>query len=150
MNCAHAQALISGFIDAELDPEEKRELRQHLFSCPKCEVEYQQLLALKNCLNSLPAEPYDFEPLLGLEKRLSEERLLFNSYRRYWFKRIGLVAACLSAFFISTVLLFPAKREDTAGYLAEDSNLTVNPVSFDQNLAADQAVSVYQASLVQP
>ena len=150
MNCSHAQALISGFIDAELDPEEKRELRQHLFSCPECEVEYQQLLVLKNCLNSLPMEPCDLEPLLGLEERLSDERLLFNSYRSCWFKRMGLVAACLSAFFISTVLLFPSKREDAGGYLAEDSSLTVNPVSFDQNLSADQAVSVYQVSLVQP
>lgn len=110
MNCSHAQALISGFIDSELDPEEKRELRQHLFSCPECEVEYQQLLTLKNCLGNLQAESCDFEPLLKLKERLADERTLFNPYRGYWFKRLGLVAACLSAFFISTMLLFPPKK----------------------------------------
>ena len=36
MNCNRVQNLLSAFIDEELSPQDKRELRRHLFLCSEC------------------------------------------------------------------------------------------------------------------
>ena len=152
MNCHHVQNMISAFIDRELTPEEKREFRQHLFSCRECNGEYEQILELKNCLENLAQESVAFDPLKDLHIRLAqEERLFFQPVAKvYWFGRIGIVTTCLVIFFLSTILLFPKEHSFSASLAKDNSNLSINPVSSDQSFSIDQPVNVYQASFVLP
>lgn len=151
MNCPHVQNLLSAFIDCELDAEEKRELRQHLFCCPECGMAYQELLDLKNYLQNMSPEPVPFDPLNVLHIRLvSEERSLIGQFSKFfWFGRVGLVTTCLGVFFLSAWLLFPIDRNFNRN-LAQNTNLTVNPVSLDQEFSLDRSVTIYQASMILP
>jgi anti-sigma factor RsiW len=169
MNCPHVQNLISAFIDCELDVEEKRELRQHLFSCPECNNGYQELLEIKECLQNITAVSLHFDPLEDLHLRLSAEEhsLIRQMGKFFWLGRAGLVAACLTAFFLSTYVLFPSGSMGTANLATNNSTRTqpqlrsfgvpatppktnVNPAAYDPDFSIDQPVSVYQASFVFP
>ncbi len=180
MNCSHVQNLISAFMDCELDAEEKRELRQHLFTCPECSIIYQELINLKNCLQNLAPEPLSFDPVGNLHLRLvNEEHSLIRQVGKFfWFSRAGLVTACLSVFFLSTWVLFPTNNQASQNAAAHsarnsvlnetdynstfkatsisnrrrNSEVTVKPVSisWDQNFSIDQSVTIYQASLILP
>jgi len=147
MNCHCAQNLLSAFIDYELDADQKRELRKHLFLCPDCQREYQQTLLLKKCLEGVYQEPtLQFDPLTTLYARLDEEkRLLPQTGQFLGSHRLILIAACFVIFFLSTFILFPSdpRPSNLAGNLK-------NRESFDQNFSLDQSVTVYQASLILP
>jgi predicted anti-sigma-YlaC factor YlaD len=160
MNCAHIQNLISAFIDCELDAEEKREFRQHLFNCPECGAVYRELLDFKNYLQNMTQEPLYFDPLNVLHLRLAnEERSFIRQFGRFfWFGRVGLVTVCLSVFFLSTWFLFPVNSglaspnlvSNSESKLNPNSELKVHPVSLDQDFSIDQSVTIYQASLILP
>lgn len=167
MNCPHVQNLISAFIDSELDVEEKRELRQHLFCCPDCSAGYQELLEIRDCLQNIAAVSLHFDPLQDLHLRLTaEQRSLVRQVGKFfWLGRAGLVAACLTAFFLSTYFLFPAGTMGSGNLVTTNSIRTqpemkvfgvpatppkANPVAYDQDFSIDQPVNVYQASFVFP
>lgn len=168
MNCPHVQNVISAFIDCELDVEEKRELRQHLFSCPECNNDYEDLLQIKECLQNIAAVSLHFDPLEDLRMRLSAEEHSFirHAGKFFWLGRAGLVAACLSAFFLSTYFLFPGGSPGAANLTANDparnrSQQTrafanpatpprTNPSAYDMDFSIDQPVTVYQASFMFP
>jgi anti-sigma factor RsiW len=168
MNCPHVQNLISAFIDCELDVEEKRELRQHLFGCPECSAGYQELLEIKDCLQNITAVSLHFDSLQDLHLRLTAEQhsLIRQVGKFFWLGRAGLVAACLTAFFLSSYFLFPAGNMAGTSNLATTNNSTrpqpqmkvfgpatphkPNPVAYDQDFSIDQPVNVYQASFVLP
>jgi anti-sigma factor RsiW len=151
MNCQHAQNLISSFIDRELSADETRELRKHLFSCPECDREHQEILRLKNCLENIIQEPYHFDSVQCLRSRLLEEEYSFlqPANKRVWIRRVSIVAACFAIYLVTSALLFPAHR-NTSELVLRRSELNSTPVSWDQNFSLDQSVSVYQASLILP
>lgn len=151
MNCHHAQNLVSAFIDCELTVEEKRELRKHLFLCRECNLEYQQILQLKNCLENISQESFGFDPLESLRARLTnEEHMFFQPVNRsYLFSRIGIVATCILIFFLTTLLLFP-KEKSLTGLAKDNPVFTIDPVTSDQDFSIDHSVNVYQASFVMP
>jgi Predicted transmembrane transcriptional regulator (anti-sigma factor) len=151
MNCQHAQNLISSFIDRELSSDETRELRKHLFSCPECDREHQEILRLKSCLENIIQEPIDFDPMQNLRSRMREEEFAFlpPSSKKIWVRRLSIVAACFAIYLVTSALLFPNNR--AAAQLAiRHSELNSPPVAWDQNFSIDQSVSVYQASLILP
>ncbi len=152
MNCHYVQSLISAFIDRELDGDEKRELRRHLISCSECNVEYQEIQQLKSCLENLIPESYDFDPIVSLRARLAYEAHEFipTSFHLLWWGRLGLVAAGLLLFFLSTAALFPS--ESSVSHLASrrSSSGLISPVAYDQNISIDQPVTIYQASSILP
>ena len=152
MNCQHAQNLISSFIDHELSAEETRELRKHLFTCSECENEYQELLHIKEFLENVIQEPFDFDPLENLHSRLWKEEnfILPFSSQRIWVRRVGIVAACFVIYFVTSTLLFPTNWNNTPQLSIKRSELNSTPVAWDQNISIDQSVSVYQASLILP
>lgn len=154
MNCHYLRNQMSAFIDQELAPEEKRQLRSHLFSCPECHAEYQELLQLKNHLENLaPPEFYDFDFSMSLRLRLTnEESALLPSVasRWYWLNRIGLITVCLTVFFVSAAMLFPAEEDSRLRASVPDANLAATPVSMDRNISIDQSVTVYQAAAILP
>jgi anti-sigma factor RsiW len=149
MNCHYAQNLISAFIDRELDADEKRELRKHLVECSECNLEYQYFLRLKNCLENIRQEPCSFDPILSFRARLATETVILpRSSSLLWAGRMGLVAAGLLLFFLSTAALFPSDPKSQFYTARRDSLAT--PASFDQNITIDQPVTIYQASSVLP
>lgn len=158
MNCHHVQNLISAFIDRELESDEKRELRKHLMACAECEAEYHEFLILKDFLENVAAEPYDFDPISNLQNRLlsGQHSFLTPSYRIIWFRRLSLIAACVTIYLFTAGLLFPVNQNISK--LAENPNHVKNPdhvlttsvSTWDQNISIDQSVSVYQASLILP
>ncbi|HEX3043842.1 MAG TPA: zf-HC2 domain-containing protein [Bacillota bacterium] len=153
MNCNSVQNLISAYIDCELDAREKREFRLHLCTCSECTNEYQEILALKDFLQNIAAEPVSFDPLSRLKGRLeNEDRSLIRQVGKvFWFGRVGVVTACLGVFFAITWIFYPVD-EGANRNMADNhiKNLSISPVSFDQNLTVDQSISVYQASYVVP
>lgn len=167
MNCPHVQNVISAFIDCELDVEEKRELRQHLVYCPECNADYQELLQIKECLQNIAAVSLHFDPLQDLHMRLSAEEhsIIRQAGRFFWLGRAGLVAACLSAFFLSTYFLFPGSSSGTNNLATTNLSRNqsqirsfavpatppkTNPVTYDPSFSIDQPVNVYQASFLFP
>jgi anti-sigma factor RsiW len=151
MNCQHVQNLLSSFIDRELNADETRELRKHIFTCPECDLEHQELLRLKSYLENIIQEPYTFDPIQNLHSRLlaEEHSFLPSSYRMVWVRRLSIVAACFAIYLVTSAVLFPADR-NTPQLASRRSNLIATPVSWDQNFSIDQSVSVYQASMILP
>ncbi len=47
MDCPQANILISGKLDGELTVEQERELNEHLKTCEKCRIEYDEMKKLK-------------------------------------------------------------------------------------------------------
>ncbi|HBE78869.1 MAG TPA: hypothetical protein DDW65_13990, partial [Firmicutes bacterium] len=114
MNCQHVQNLISSYIDRELDPQETREIRKHLFTCSECDREFQELLHLKNYLENLIQEPTNFNSIQNIHARLIEEghSLLPSSYRMIWVRRLSIVAACFVVYLVTSALLFPSDHNN--------------------------------------
>jgi anti-sigma factor RsiW len=151
MNCQHAQNLISSFIDHELNAEETRELRRHLFSCSECDREYQEFLRLKTFLENVIQEPYDLDLIQNLHSRLLKEEYSFipSSHQNVWARRLSIIAACFAIYLVTSAVLFPTNRK-TPQLAAQRSQFNTTTVSWDQNVSIDQSVSVYQASLILP
>ncbi|HBF35792.1 MAG TPA: hypothetical protein DDW50_00545 [Firmicutes bacterium] len=152
MNCQHAQNLISSFIDRELSADETRELRKHLFNCSECEIEYQELLHIKDFLENVIQEPFDFDPLESLHSRLLKEEDSFFPFpsQKIWIRRLGIVAACFVIYFVTSNILFPSHGNTSPQMSIQRSEFKTSPVAWDQNISIDQSVSVYQASLILP
>lgn len=154
MNCHFIQNQISAFIDQELNPDEKQILRHHILTCPECHDHYQEILQLKNYLeniNQVELANFDFCASLKLRVSAEESSIITRTMHKwYWFNRLGLIAACVSVFFVTTVILFPTEERNDRNFAASDSGLSVSPVSCDQNLSLDQSVTVYQAASIFP
>lgn len=175
MNCNHVQNLISAFIDDELSADEKRDLRHHLYFCPECHSEYENLLKLKDCLSNLNQEDCNYDLLASFKLRVAEaEHSFFQETNRFlMLGRLGLVAGCVTLFFFSTIALFP--NGPSSGQLAQTpqpvelapsvNSVTVNQIetsvsiddliddgidSGDQDFSMDEPVTVYQASSILP
>lgn len=174
MNCNRVQNLLSAFIDEELSPQDKRELRRHLFLCSECHSEYQNLLTIKECLNNLNREQCDYDPLVGFKLRIAAEHSFFQETNRFlMLGRFGLVAGCVTLFFFSTIALFPkgSSKSQMARYTSsvEKETFSYKPItveqgdilsspsmdavpidSIDQYFSLDEPVTVYQASSIIP
>ena len=127
----------------------------HYFSCPECHAEYQELLQLKSHLENLVLpDSCRFDFSLRLRLRLSEEDAALLPHvanKWYWINRIGLITVCLTVFFISAAMLFPAEEDSRLRASAPDAGLSsATPVSLDRNISIDQSVTVYQAAAILP
>lgn len=152
MNCQTARNLISAYIDCELSPDQRQGLRSHLHHCQECHLEYQQLLAVKNCLEETSYSALvEFDPLNALHVRIEQDRLAFipENSKIYWSTRILMMTACLVAFFFATFMLFPIKSVSSK-IARQQSSWSTSEGTIDQNISIDQPVTVYQASLILP
>ena len=60
MTCDDYKALLMGYLDDELDDEQKNSVRQHLASCPQCTAELEEFRKLKQITDQVTlAEPED-------------------------------------------------------------------------------------------
>ncbi len=53
MNCEQAKILLSGLVDAELNPDEKKIASDHITSCPDCRREYARLKKMKEVTDDM-------------------------------------------------------------------------------------------------
>lgn len=67
MTCAHAQLLLSAYVDRELDVAKSRETEDHVRECERCSAALRQHEALRS---SLSAASLAFVPPAGLEHRV--------------------------------------------------------------------------------
>jgi anti-sigma factor RsiW len=153
MNCHTAQNLMSAFIDCELDAELKREIRKHLFSCPDCQVVFEELQNVKNCLENLEEPLLPLEPLNDLFARIKTEKyaLIQRPFLIMWGPRMLVTAACVGLFFLTALTLFPLTPKTAS--LANQPQLNDHSDSrrgYDRNFSFDQSVTVYQASAILP
>ncbi len=149
MNCCYIQNLLSAFIDNELDLEKRRQIRNHLHSCPECTKEYQQLLSLKSCLTDLETNDYEFDLISNLQVRINFEadHSCREKERFVWFKKTGMVFACVGVFFVITFILFPPSHSPETNYTTNlQSPTEKNPVAYDQSISLDYPVTIYQAA----
>jgi len=54
MRCAEVQNILSQLLYADLTPDQRQGVEEHLGSCPKCQVEFAGLKNLKGLLDQLP------------------------------------------------------------------------------------------------
>lgn len=156
MNCHTVQNLISTYIDCELDAEEKREVRKHLFSCAECNTVYQELQKLKKYLENSEPPAFNFDPLSDLYARLELEKhtIVQRPELHFWLPRFLVTAACVSLFFLSALTLFPVTDKKSNSVANQesfyDSRQDFSEDTFDRNFSFDRSVTVYQASAILP
>ena len=73
MDCAKAREYLHLYIDEALPASYRRELEQHLQSCPDCALELEQLRALSCALRSLPHKELPFGFTQALHEKLTAE-----------------------------------------------------------------------------
>ena len=124
MSCRKWRKMLSALIDYELSLQERKELNEHLSSCPDCKEEH---LRLKNVSDELhvwkdEAVSENFEKRL-LEKInvLSRREVVLNRIRRrnmFFLRRVAIVACLVMFLSAPLLLLYHYKQEDG------DSSLT--------------------------
>lgn len=131
MNCYRVQTLLSAYIDRELEIEEQRELRNHLFRCQSCETEYRSLVILKQAMGSLyaPAPPGDTvylfkQQLAGSMSYTYERHMPF-----YLLRHAAMTAACFGLFFATSLWLFPKSLPANGTIAGKGSSMQNMPVS---------------------
>lgn len=130
MNCHRVQNLLSAYLDQELSAEERRLVRQHLFSCQVCSKLYDELYMVKRSLGSLETPGMSEDHLQRLERMLSYYPSLtsdFLNHSFFWGKRLLLTAGCILLFLLTSLWLFPS--EPSNPNLAADSR----PASSGEN-----------------
>ena len=117
MNCQKVQSLLSAYLDQELTTEERRIIRQHLFTCRTCSLEYESLSLLKSSLGSLeaPAEPKDLLSKILVAQgdsasAIALSRIAFNPWA--FGKRFVMAAACVFLFLGAALWLFPTPKSN--------------------------------------
>lgn len=110
MNCQKAGSLISAYLDRELSPEERRQLRLHLMECSECSDELQELEKIKGVLGYLTVTrvpaiiPWLRAQLVATNMGEPPVALAWQSP---WFRRTCAAAALLLLFGLSSILLLP-------------------------------------------
>lgn len=125
MNCFRVQSLLSAYVDQELNSEDRRLMRNHLFNCPECSREMESLILIKNVLGSLSAPEVPGDSLrLVHEEIYGLTNTRFHANHRYYFdvRHLLMTAACISLFLMTSTVIFPriqnkpevqANRSDT-------------------------------------
>ena len=113
MNCVKMNNLLSAYLDHELTPEERRQLRLHLIDCHQCVDELRELEEIKEALGCLDVVRIP-SIIPWLEARLNagqgEEPTPVFIWQHPWFRRTCMVAALLLLFGLSSWLLLPDKN----------------------------------------
>ncbi|MGE5550170.1 MAG: anti-sigma factor family protein [Bacteroidota bacterium] len=112
MNCQKASSLLSAYLDRELSPEERRQLRLHLMGCSECTEEMRELEELKATLSylSVPAIPSVIPWLRAQLAANAPAEAPVLAWQQPWFRRTCAVAALLLLFGLSSWLLLPQRR----------------------------------------
>ncbi len=110
MNCQKASSLLSAYLDRELSPEERRQLRLHLLNCMECSDELEEIERIKAALGYLSVT--GMPPVIPwLRAQLAAAGMEATSpvyaWQSPWFRRTCAVAALLLLFGLSSVLLLP-------------------------------------------
>jgi anti-sigma factor RsiW len=144
MNCLRVQSLLSAYLDQELNPDERRMVRTHLFQCSVCDHEFQTLSALKQVMGRLssPIPPQSAAELFhqhvhgfGLAS-YSSASAFFN------LRHLSLTAACFSMFLLTSVLIFP-QQEIPSGMVTKETHTNlVNPSVQVVNQLTDNTLEV--------
>jgi len=110
MNCHRVQSLLSAYLDQELSPEERRLIRNHLFNCSLCTTNYEELATVKSCLGNLEPPPTQLELLAQICRTNFRSAPSFRTAPLIWSKRLGLTAACVFLFLLTSFQLFPVNN----------------------------------------
>ncbi|HEY8392316.1 MAG TPA: zf-HC2 domain-containing protein [Capillibacterium sp.] len=115
MNCHRVQSLLSAYLDQELSPEEQRLVRNHIFHCPACAENYEDLSHIKSYLGNLEP-PIDQRDLDLLDRFLFDHLHAASSFTAnpwhplLWWKRLALTGACVLLFLLTAFYLFPVEQ----------------------------------------
>ena len=89
MDCDKIKELLSGFIDDQLDSEERAAVEKHLESCQDCTRHYEQLLALGRMADDLELDGDESywegqkDAVLGKIEKLESEKIVPVAKRSY-------------------------------------------------------------------
>lgn len=108
MNCHRVQNLLSAYLDQEISSEERRLIRNHIFNCPVCSQNYDELSMVKSFLGNLEPPAPEIDPLVKFSFSHQE---LFSHGSHYtsllWGKRLLLTGSCVFLFLLTSFSLFP-------------------------------------------
>ena len=122
MNCLRVQSLLSAYLDQELNPEERRLVRTHLFQCPICDQEFQTLSALKQVMGRLTSPNSPQCAVQLFHQRVNGYGFTSHSSTSTFFdlRHLSLTAACFSLFLLTSVWIFP-QQEVSSGLITNES-----------------------------
>lgn len=116
MNCFRVQSLLSAYIDQELNAEDRRQIRTHIFNCPECSRETESLQAVKNVMGRLSAPETPHNVLFLVRQEVNGVNVQWSASHSYFDGRhLMMTAACVSLFLVTSLLLFPNRSQDNSG-----------------------------------
>lgn len=138
MNCHRVQSLLSAYLDQELNGDERRELRTHLFQCPVCDREYRALADLKQLMGSLSAPVPPESLLTAFHQHINGAgaATLSGPWWAYNIRHLSLTAACFSLFLLTSLLIFPQNASKLE--IASEKGISPIPVSHGENVSLPQ------------
>ncbi|HHZ20648.1 MAG TPA: hypothetical protein GX391_09100 [Firmicutes bacterium] len=157
MNCHRVQNLLSAYIDRELDLDEQRALRNHLYQCPNCEKEYRSLVLVKQAMGGLypPSPPADSVALFKQQLAGTMTCIYTKHSPFFLWRHAAMTAACFGLFFATSLWLFPKNNLPINGSMASDSRpiqslSAVEPLPSPTKLAAKEKVAVKPQPTAKP
>jgi hypothetical protein len=149
VTCEETALSLGAYVLGALEPEERREVRDHLSACPACAAEYAELKPLPMVLDRVTLEDLHASPSVTPSADLfdrvasaaaAEERRI----RRRWL----LVVAAVAALFLGGVgTMVVVNQNDTHSVVAGDVHVTVSTSADD---SGDGTVLDVTASGLQP
>lgn len=109
MDCTRISQMLSAFLDEELEADERRHVRQHLFSCSHCQDELNELRRLHHMFEHLDSvePPVDFATEVRLRVEGPVIRVIRHEKRMPW----GVWALAAAAALMGLVYFGSVNRE---------------------------------------
>ena len=117
MKCKEIQEKLSTCIDKELNPDQLKDIKQHLLHCKKCRSE---LKGLQNVDTALKGAPLYSVPARFSEKLLQEIQITSSSTEKL--KVINLIFAPVTKFFLNFFTLIESLKSLKTATLDEFSD----------------------------
>jgi len=138
MNCHRVQSLLSAYLDQELSPEELRLIRNHIFYCPSCAENFEELSKIKSYLGNL--EPPSLRVDLCDHSFFGHLQAdsLFSVNPWIWGKRLGLTTTCVFLFLLTAFYLFPVDQNAPLMVAEETAPLSLSPAAPPYQLVSEE------------
>jgi len=138
MECSRIKNMLSAYLDSELPEEDIREVRRHLFTCSKCELELKKIRNMKGLMGEI-SQSFQPRANYALDFDVIQSRVYGHRMRE-----ILMLSVIISIIFLLFVYILPAYKNIMQGTNTDTSlgeihrNLTGD--SFDVPKASGKVV----------
>ncbi|MCG2712541.1 MAG: zf-HC2 domain-containing protein [Candidatus Omnitrophica bacterium] len=133
-DCKHIQSLFSGYIDAELNAQQRQEVKEHIESCTACKKEFEAFNLMAKMLHSMEKidAPADFTEKVNqrIDDKKSVDSFLKNLVRDQRFKVPLTISAAILLFvcvrsFYPEILSYKSDQGQIRGVKSDKAEIPV-------------------------